>query len=1065
MIPSKPKDVIWSDQQWEAIHASGVNILVSAGAGSGKTAVLSERIIEKLKKGIKLESLIVLTFTKAAASEMKERIRKKIIEAIKIGYPLQEELDYIDQSNIQTFDAFSLSLVRKYHYKLNISRDINIGDKVVLMKAKQEILDNIFEQYYNNPTPTFKKFIYEFTTKDDENVKNTILNIIERTALLPDRDEFLSNYNETFFNLAFINKNIEKYLLLLNEYQEKIRLRLDKLNRLINDDLLVNYLDELVLLLDPLLNSATYNEFAQNIVQSFPRIPPKADEEQKEIFINERNFIKKDLDSISNLLDYNSEEEMVEEILAMRQYTNLIIDIVNKFNYQYDIFKMNNNIYDFLDVAKMGIQLLQTDNQLREHIKYSTNEILIDEYQDTSDIQELFISLIANDNVYMVGDIKQSIYRFRNANPNIFKYKYEKYSQNKNGLLISLYKNYRSRLEIIQAINIIFEKVMSAELGGVDYDNEQSLEFGNLKYEKNSFNKSYDLQVLSYSKDKSYENYTNTEIEAFIIASDIKQKIENGYLIFDKDKSRPARYNDFTILTATKTKYDVYKKVFQYMQIPLGVHKEESFVSSDEIYLIKNILICIDSFKNNIQDFRFKAALTSVLRSFVINLDDKVISRICIGNVKENLKTESNEIYNKLYNLALISDGLTLDELLLLIYEKFSIYQKLVELGDVDRLEDKLNFLVSKSKELSLLGYDLQEFINYFDWIIENGLDIEFNQSLNPEDNIVNIMTIHKSKGLEFPICYFPELTTKFNLQELNERFMFSPEYGFIVPLFHDGVKDTFYKSLLKNDYRIDEISERIRLFYVALTRAKEQIILVIPQKEDLLQEDYALIPYVDRLNYLSFADILYSVDFALDKYYQIVDLGKLSLSKEYNVVKPITSLEKSNNYPKIEYIDVSLVKNDLEEGVASKIINSFISKDKYENIELGINLHRYLELIDFFKPIEEQIYLIDESEHMKKLLLNFFNHPFIKETPYIRTYHEHSFKDLNNNKIINGVIDLILETENELIIIDYKLLNLENINYQEQLKIYRHYLSTVSSKKISGYLYSIINNDFVKVF
>lgn len=1065
MIPSKPHNVIWSDEQWEAIYQSGNNILVSAGAGSGKTAVLSERIIEKLKQGIKLDSLIVLTFTKAAANEMKERIRLKIIEAIREGYDLTEQLDYIDQSNIQTFDAFSLSLVRKYHYKLGISRDINIGDKVVLMKAKQDILDKVFGEYYDSSCAVFTNFLSEFTTKDDENIKKSLLDIINRIDLLPEKNKFLENYHEVFFNEEFIRSNIKKYLILLQEYQEKIRLRLDKLGRLISDDLLIENLQELTLVLEPLLNSQSYNDFVLHANVKFPRLPSKADEEEKKIFTTERDYLDKDLKSIQELLSYSKEAEMLEEILDLEKYTSLLIDIINKFYSQYDEFKKEHNIYEFLDIAKMGIKLLTEDEELRQYLKESTHEILIDEYQDTSDIQELFISLIANNNVYMVGDIKQSIYRFRNANPNIFKTKYELYSQNQGGLLINLYKNFRSRQEVLSGINHIFERVMCANLGGVNYDKNQRLEFGNLNYAKNCFNASYDLQVLTYKKDEQFSKYNTSEIEAFIIANDIKNKIANNYLIFDKNKSRPVRYSDFTILTATKTKFDTYKKIFEYLQIPLVVHKEDSFVSSDEIYVIKNILICINSFKHNTLDSQFKAALISVLRSFIIELDDEVISKIYNGNIKSNLKLEYEELYNKFYSLSIITDIVPLDELLLKIYQDFSIYPQLVKIGDVDRLEDKLNFLAGKAKELSLLGYSLEDFINYFEWIINNGLDIEFNQALNSDDNVVNLMSIHKSKGLEYPICYFPELSTRFNLQELNDRFMFSADYGFIIPIFNEGVKDTFYKALIKSDYRLEEISERIRLFYVALTRAKEQIILILPEKDDLIQEDYSIIHYVDRLNYRSFADILYSIDFGMNKFKRKIYLENLELTQDYIFIKPLNTLENNKKYPTIDFLELSLRRKETALKIASRTGYKILSKTEHENIELGIKLHRYFELIDFLNPIEEQINLIDESASVKQLLYKFFNHSLIKNLNLIRTFHEHSFSYKSGEEVRNGVIDLILETHDELIIIDYKLLDIDSPYYHEQLMFYFDYLTNVSRKTISGYLYSIINSEFKKVF
>ena len=371
MIPVKPKDVMWSDEQWLAIHASGTNILVSAGAGSGKTAVLSERIIEKLKKGVKLSSLIVLTFTKAAACEMKERIRKKIIKAISEGYSnLKSELEYIDQANIQTFDAFSLALVRKYHYKLNLPRHLNIGDKVILTNAKKVIIDEIMDEYYQQPTEEFTNFMLTFALKDDTHIKSLILSICDRLELISDRNKYLKIYLDKYYDEKFIQTKIQAYVRLCQEYQEKIRIRILRLERMISDDILVEHIDSLKDFLAPVFEAKTYRDFlACRELGNFPSTPRKGDEDEKKILSSQKDLLKKDFNNLQKLLIFELDEEFITEINHTKEHVMLLLEIIEKYFARYDAFKHKHHLYEFYDIAKMGIDLLKSDEKLREEIK------------------------------------------------------------------------------------------------------------------------------------------------------------------------------------------------------------------------------------------------------------------------------------------------------------------------------------------------------------------------------------------------------------------------------------------------------------------------------------------------------------------------------------------------------------------------------------------------------------------------------------------------------------------------------------------------------------------------
>lgn len=1053
MIPIKPANVYWSDEQWQAIHISGNNVLVNAGAGSGKTAVLTERIIEILKKGVSLENLVVLTFTKAAATEMKERVRNKLISEVKNNPNLQKELDYIDQAAIQTFDSFALSIVRKYHYLINVEKSINIGDKTILSLRRKEIINQVFDKYYEDENESFLKLVSLFTIKNDKQLQEYIYKIDCQLDLLIEKRKFLNNYIEKFYNKDFINRNINKLKDLIQENIKIIKTRLNRIQERVSDEKLVNFANSLLENMTDLLAARTIFGYSEHINYTHPRLPSKCDEEEKAFVAYENDQIKELVKQIKIYLEYSTEEQYFNEIISTKEYAKVIIEILLEVDTLYNEFKKAVNSYDFLDIAKFAIQIFKENEEIRNNYKDSLYEILIDEYQDTSDVQESLINLISNNNVYMVGDIKQSIYRFRNANPEIFKTKYELYKNGESGIAIDLSKNFRSREEVLNNINLVFSQIMSPRLGGVDYMDNHSLIFGNYKYNNNKANSNYDLSLLTY--DIEGLDLKQSEIEAYIIANDIASKIKNKYQIFDKDSDqiRDCKFSDFTILTSDKTKYDLYKKIFEKLKIPLAIHKDESFVRSNEIYVIKNILRAI-YYLNNYYKHRddFKDAVVSILRSFLIEADDEDISYLFTQEFIEQLKLVFPGVYHNLYKLMHEAQKSTLSEILREIYQVFGIYESIYKLGHVEEIENKLNYLIDKFKQLDLIGYTLYDAINYLDSIMKEKLDIEFSTPLPIGEDVVNMMTIHKSKGLEFPICYFPELNSKFNFREVKDRLSFDGELGFIIPVFDEGIKDTFYKHLVKQKGLEADISEKIRLFYVALTRAKEQIILVSQNLDDLANHNTEIVAFEDRLKYRSFYEIINSIQPSLEQYQRSVPVKVI----DGDEVK--ASLDKyiTDDIADINLFTVEVRKKDLEIVRPSGQTKKLLTKEVVKNMEYGTIVHEYLEFIDYQANISDQLNKINLSEFIKKKILSFYELDFFKKE-ILNIYHEHQFKYYKDGYEINGIIDMIIEYENKLIIIDFKLSDLENVEYQKQLSIYVDYLNTISNKDVEAYLYSIM--------
>ncbi len=1055
MIPKKPENSFWSDEQWRAIHEKGKNILVNAGAGSGKTAVLTERIVRILKDGVSLDRLIVLTFTRAAAGEMKERLRKKLMQEIEAGHDLREALDYLDQATVQTFDSFALSLVRRYHYRLGVDRSLTIGDGVLFSLKKKEIIEKVFARLYEEGDPQFLGFVTLFSVKNDHALQNYVHKLDGRLELLHDRNGYLASYLGRFYNHAFIRKMISRYEELLALERKRIFLRLERLKEEITDEDLVLHVLELERALSPLLAAQTYAEYREAAKLALPRTPRVGDEYEKIILGYEKGEIRESLKRLQEYLEYENEEEMFASILETKPHASVLIRILGLVQAEFWEFKRRHNIYEFQDVAKMAIRLLEENPDIREYLREHTHEILIDEYQDTNDFQEILISLLAKDNVYMVGDVKQSIYRFRNANPEIFKQKYRAFKQEGAGLAIDLSRNFRSRKEVLEDINMIFRQVMDSELGGVDYDGGQELVFGNKAYENNTPEADYRIRIINYGHEN--EVLKSHEIEAFLIGQDIKRLLEAGYKIYDKDRKtvRPARPSDFTILTSEKKHFDAYKKIFEYLGIPLVIHKDESFVRSQEIYVLKNVLRCVHSLLDEAY-FRenFKDACLSVLRSFLVQGEDGKIFKVLRGNMLEGLNGLFPEVHENLMYLSTRARKATLSEILWEIYEKFGFYEKMIRIGNLEEVEEKLNFLLGKFREFDRLGFRLPDAIAYLEEIMAGDLDIEFTQAPAAETDAVQMMSIHKSKGLEFPVCYYSDLETGFKFTELNDRIVFDPEFGFIFPRFQEGLADVFYKKLLKHKYRQEEISERLRVLYVALSRAKEQMIVVAPDFLEFRRFE-ELIPFVDRLNYKSFHAVFSSVK---DSFRRRERASTSSLDKTYETGKALIK-----DFPKREPLkirEVSLKKVKKERITASESATGLLNKDVLRALELGNTLHEILEVLDFKEDPEALLQGAQLSEFLKGRLLKLFREPIFKK-PIKKSYHEHPF----HFQGARGVIDLILETEEELIILDYKLSNLEKGEYVRQLGMYKDYLESISDKQVSAYLYSLLRGELRRIF
>ena len=1021
----------WTDEQLEAIQKDKSNIIVSAGAGSGKTAVLSERVIRKVKEGVHINELLLLTFTNNAAKEMKERIRSKLKKE-----GLTEELKLIDSAYITTFDSYALSILRKYHYKLNVSKNLKVVDADLINYKKEEYLDNIFEEYYESNDKLFLKLINVFCEKDDNNIRKAILSISSKLDLLIDLDSYLDNYLNNYFGVDNIDNVLNDYNNLLLKRINNVKILMYNLSFYTDGD----FNEKLNEVLKPLINSNDYDSIKCNLDIKLPTL-----RNAEEIAKNYKDAIKKEIDSLKELCTYKDLNEIKDTILSTKDYVIVIIDIIRKLNSKLKEFKYTNDLYEFNDIAKLSIKLLKDNEDIRNEIKYSLNEIMVDEYQDTSDIQEEFISLIENNNVYMVGDVKQSIYRFRNANPYIFKNKYDNYSKNNGGIKIDLNKNFRSREESLNNINTLFNLIMDSNIGGADYKLSHQMTFGNLAYiNEGKTDQNNNFEIYNYDFDKE-KGFTREETEIFIIANDIKDKINNKYKIYDKDNNtlRECTYSDFVILLDRSKDFDLYKRIFEYKGIPISINKEEKV--NDEIILmvIKNLLISLVKINNNELDNDFIHAFISVLRSFIFEYTDEEIFELYSNNNYLN-----DKVFKELKEINI--NSYTTKEIINILIDKFNIIDKLNRIGNIENnliiIEYLLNYLDTKEE----IGLSIEDISIYLEDILEKKYDIKFSSN-KESSNSVKIMTIHKSKGLEYSICYYAGLYKDFNIRDIQDNFLFDKKYGIVTPYFNNGIGDTIYKDLIKDNYIKEEISEKIRLFYVALTRAKEKMIILC----DLNGEEYSnfnesgLVEDIIRLRYRSFSDIIMSIQSKLSNY--VTNITDIDMTSDYKLIKQYNFKDYiDTNDIKLEVKELEKDNELLESKTYSKHTNELITEEIKANMEYGTKVHYELEVLDFNNP--------NTSD---KNILKFLESDLLKNISKGKIYKEYEFMYEKDNTINHGIIDLMIEYPDYIDIIDYKLKNIEDENYIKQLKGYKEYIENKTNKSVNLYLYSIIDNKY----
>ncbi len=1020
----------WTKDQEIAINKDGENIIVSAGAGSGKTAVLSERVLTFVKdKGYSLDNFLLLTFTKLAAGEMKDRIRKKLAK-----YPeTKSEASKVDTSDITTFDGYASSLVKKYHFLLNVSPNVINIDQSVMSVKKRNIIDEIFKEKYIAQDVNFLNLIDKYCLKKDQDIKDLVLRIHDYASLQLNTKEFLDNFVDQRYNEQYIKNTIIKKI-----YESLVPLQED----------LVDSIESIPQEPVSKSNPKTWYEVVftsaqdfiaakdyDTLVEGFSKITYPRKNANSDIDFSSIDYSKNCREKLKKALEKlpATSSEIISIINENKLEAETLISLVKELDKRQYAYKVEKQAFEFNDIAKMALNLVQTNEDVRNALKNKYKMILIDEYQDTSEIQEKLISLISNNNVYMVGDIKQSIYAFRNARSDIFKDKYSKYKAHDGGSAIDMNKNFRSRKEVLDDINNIFSNIMTLDYGDANYKNEHIIQFGNQKYEEEG-NKdasaNYNSTFITYDSTLKARQYRDLEIR--IIAEDIINKINNKFQVFrpgDEDKPHDATFSDFCILIDKGATFDSFKKIFNEYQIPLYVEENENIKDNIIVSLLRSLLIIINAILEDKYDGDdFKVAFISLARSFLFEYSDEQIYEI---TTKDAYKKDS--IISSLKKIIDKNNQLPTHLLIEKIIDELDIYVKLIKIGNVEKNELYLDKFLSYFKDMSLLDYSLSDFITYLDNLDEYNLKIEL-PSTSTSINSVKIMNIHKSKGLEFPIIYFPMLKTDFLKMATTQAFDICSN-GIILPYKNKESAKVIHplKYLSDKTKKKEALSERIRLFYVAVTRAKEKMIFIVQE-----QNDNESLESFNVKDSNSFREFIYPL---------IPSYQHYSYTKpEYPVTLDVK--EEKMEKKKFNYTPISFPQEQTALKHASK---QLVINTNTELLELGTKLHEVMEILDFKNPD----YSFIQDSFVKDCAKAFLNNELTKDIKKANIYKEYEFIDND----VHGIIDLLLIYDDHIDIIDYKTKHIDDENYDAQLEVYVSFIaSKIKNKPIHAYLYSLVD-------
>ena len=953
--------------------------------GSGKTAVLVERIINKvINEDVDIDKILVVTFTNAAASEMRERVLDAIYKKLEENpddVKLQRQITLLNKASICTIHSFCLDVIRNNFYEIDTSANFRIGDTAEIEMLKNDVLEELFEEKYLQEDQGFIKLIETYTDyRGDEKLQELVLNIYKYIQSNPFPEKWINEKVEDF-NID-VNEDFSKTIwgkVILENVKSEIEAMLLKLENIKRETLKYSELDKFSGVLQEDINNLkgikldnwdiAYESINSVSWTKWPvdkKVTLDLKNEAKEI----RDQIKKDFNTLN--IGYTSKEAN-EDIASMYGILEELRKLIIEFSTKYVEAKRERNIIDFNDIEHFALQILvgkksDSEDKAVDEIpsevakKYidKFEEILIDEYQDSNLVQEKILTSISRgNNIFMVGDVKQSIYKFRQARPELFLEKYSTYAlksvQNveSKGIKIQLFKNFRSRRNVLEVTNQIFENIMSEKLGNVEYNNEEYLNYG-ADYPKPEENINMEgiaeLNIIDLKEkededeeQEETERIENSVLEARFVAKKIQALLNSDYQVYDKKVGyRKIRAKDICVLLrATSVLAPIYEKEISELNIPVFSDSSNTYLESMEVETIMSLLKVID---NPMQDIPLVTVLRSNIFGFTDN--DLIEIRLCDKkcsfyesmlkariSVNSNLRHKIDETIDKIKKWKKEEKYTPLNEFIWKLYLETGFLNYVSLLPNGNLRQANLKMLFEKAKQYEKASFKgLFNFINFIDKVKTNSGDLSSAKIIGENDDVVRIMSIHKSKGLEFPVVFLSSTGKKFNLRDLNTPILLHQDMGF-GPQYIDSEKKIEYSTLAKEAIRIaakkETISEEMRVLYVALTRAKEKLIItgISKDAEKALNEKEKMLSMVRRndayqldLENMQGAKIpsLKIHENIVGKYTSYLDW--LELVYQYNKEKGIDSILSLNIYDKKDLV-AELQKEDLENFDTEKII------------------------------------------------------------------------------------------------------------------------------------------------
>jgi ATP-dependent helicase/nuclease subunit A len=894
-IRPKPEGSQWTDEQWKAIVADGQDILVAAAAGSGKTAVLVERIINKItaeEQPIDVDRLLVVTFTNASAAEMRTRIAEAIEKAME-KYPsslhLRRQLSLLNRASISTIHSFCLDVIRKYYYLIDIDPVFRIADEAESALLKEEVMEQLLEEQYGKEgNEAFLHVVERYTgDRSDEELQSLILELYEFSRSHP----YPSVWLDQLVGMYDIGENTQieqlPYASYLSNYLdmefEAVKESLTKALEIANlpggplprvenfrDDL--NIVEKLIE-----AKSRSWQElYEQMHAFSFSRAKTCRGDEYKKELIDKasalRDEAKKKLEAIRDDLFALKPETWLRHMREMKPIVETIVQLVKEFAERFQQMKLEKGLVDFSDLEHYCLQILRHPDSTSEKLIPSDAaldyraqfvEVLVDEYQDVNLVQEAILQLVTKENektgnLFMVGDVKQSIYRFRLAEPFLFLSKYKRFTSDgsQSGLKIDLARNFRSRTEVLDGTNFIFKQIMGETVGEIHYDEDAELRFGANDYPEQE-NSSVELLLINrMNKEREVQEETEStfdvaeleavQLEARLIAQKIKQLITEPFEVYDRKLKRTRRvmYRDIVILLRSMPWAPQIMEEFRQQGIPVYADLSSGYFEATEVSIMLSLLKIID---NPYQDI----PLASVLRSPIVGLDENELAMIRIHNQKgtyyealvsflnqvttdaqeQKLQRKLKKFYQQLQEWRTKARRGSLADLIWQLYRETHFYDFVGGMPGGKQRQANLRALYDRARQYEATSFrGLFRFLRFIERMQNRGDDLGAARALGEQEDVVRLMTIHSSKGLEFPIVFVAGLARRFNTKDMNRSYLLDKEFGFAMRFVDPKLRisyPTLPQLAIKRKMSLDLLAEEMRVLYVALTRAKEKLYLI----------------------------------------------------------------------------------------------------------------------------------------------------------------------------------------------------------------------------------------------